>query len=470
MKRKTKSLLILLGIVVFTAITVLALSSGALASLARLFSISPLAPPPSPTVSRGLQSSPLGTPVPFPQWTATSVSVATATPTIPPPPGYPTGAPWPPQVTPEPPQATILPRAFPTPAFYSTPTGQRPVRLQRLWFPYFPDPARSPQLQVLLLDQHGQRWTLSDQVVDLGLRPEFPGPTLVDLHSSPDQQLLVADIAFGESIGSVIIDPSRGTIRQIPGEFAYFYAWHPDSRRIIVSAIEGWLLVDVVSQSYETIDFRSERGDWLPVRALAYSPDGKQLADALVYAPTVSKPIGEIEVGIWLERDSRTSLFRLTGGSMIAEHSLRWSPDGRTLILVADVHDGGRRTQLWAIDVADRSPELLGILAQEAQYNHPAVWSPDGRYIAAIVEEVNDNGIVSDNIYLFTPDSEAAQKITHFSGRRLSHLAWSPDGSMLAFSVSLGDYGEIWVTTLDGTRQYPIAGPATPDAPFVWLP
>jgi WD40 repeat protein len=309
-------------------------------------------------------------------------------------------------------------------------------------------------------------------VVDLGLRPEFPGPTLVDLHPSPDQQLLVADIAFGESIGSVIIDPDNGTIRQIPGEFAYFYAWHPDSRRILVSAVEGWLLVDVVSQSYETMDFQSESGDWLPVRALAYSPDGKQLADAIVYPPTVSKPGWEVEVGMRVgERGMRIPLLRVLGGSIIAEHSLRWSPDGRTLIFVADVHNGGRRTQLWAINVSDGTSRLLATLAREVQYNHPAVWSPDGRYIAAIVKESsNENGVVSDNIYLFTLESGDARKITHFLHRRLSHLAWSPDGSRLAFSVSLGDYGEIWVTTLDGTHQHPIAGPATPNAPFVWLP
>ncbi len=409
---------------------------------------------------------------PIPVFPTATLIPPTATPmVIPPPPDWPTGEPWPPQITPVSPPPASTPLPFPTPAFPPVPTGQGPAQLQRVWFPYFPNPASSPQLQAALLDQQGRRRTLSDQVVDLGLRPEFPGPTLVDLHPSPDQQLFAADIAFGESIGSVIIDPDKGTIRQIPGEFAYFYAWHPDSRRILVSAVEGWLLVDVVSQSYETMDFQSESGDWLPVRALAYSPDGKQLADALVYAPTVSRPIGEIEIGIRLgERGARTSLFRLTGGSMIAEHSLRWSPDGRTLIFVADVHDGGRRTQLWAINVAGGTSRLLGTLAQEVQYNHPAVWSPDGCYVAAIVEEANENGMVSDNIFLFPLESGDARKITYFSNRRLSHLAWSPDGSLLAFSISLGDYGEIWVTTLDGTHQHPIAGPTTPDAPFVWLP
>ncbi len=185
----------------------------------------------------------------------------------------------------------------------------------------------------------------------------------------------------------------------------------------------------------------------------------------------MSSPNEEIEIGVRVgEQGARTPLLHMPGGGMTAEHSLRWSPDGRTLIFVADVHDGGRRTQLWAIDVADGTSRLLTTLAQEVQYNHPAVWSPDGRYIAAIVEEANGGGAVFDNIYLFTLESGTSRKVTHFSNRRLSHLTWSPDGSHLAFSVSLGDHGEIWMTTLDGTRQHPIAGPTTPDAPFVWLP
>jgi len=122
------------------------------------------------------------------------------------------------------------------------------------------------------------------------------------------------------------------------------------------------------------------------------------------------------------------------------------------------------------LDVANATSQMLMQLADGAQYNRPALWSPDGRYIAAIAEEANEDGTVFNSIYLFALEAGTARKIAQFPDRRLSYLVWSPDGSQLAFSVALGDYGEIWVTTLDGTRQRPIAGPTTPDAPFVWLP
>jgi WD40 repeat protein len=347
--------------------------------------------------------------------------------------------------------------------------------LQRVWFPYFPNPASSPQLQAVLVDQQGRRWAQESRSTDLRVDPYPPGSVLHNLHPSPDHRWIIADLAFS---GSYLIDLSSGASRPVisdvytgPGQFL---AWSPDSQRVIILPEtfpqEVWLM-DIFSQEHRTLELPISDFGYSLVRAVAYSPDGKQFADAVVYPATISRPDEEIEIGVRVgEHGTRMSVLRVSGGGMIAEHSLRWSSDGRTLIFVADVHDGGRRTQLWAINVSDGSSRLLATLAQEVQYNHPAVWSPDGRYIAAIVEEADDNGIVSDNIYLFPLESGDAQKITQFANRRLSHLAWSPDGSMLAFSVSLGDYGEIWVTTLDGTRLHPIAGPTIPDAPFAWLP
>jgi len=389
---------------------------------------------------------------------------------IPPPPGLPTDEPWPPQVTPVTPPPAPTPQPFPTPAF-PKPVGQRPEQLQHLWFPYFPDSASTPQLQSVLVDGQGQRWEQIELVIDLGLGAEFPGPTLLNLHLSPDYRWLVADIAYGESVYSVMLDPSSGVIRPLfSGGNSRFLAWVPNSQQVIVEPptfpLEVWV-IDAGSQRYQTIDFpKGEFSDSLPVKAVAYSPDGKLLADALVYAPTVSKSEGEVEVGVRVgERGTRTSLFRLSGGSMIAEHSLRWSSDGHRLIIIADAVMGGRHTELWIINVTDGTSNKLAELAKGVQYNHPAIWSPDGRSIAAIKESDNRFG----NVYLIDPETGQEQQLTRFTDRQISHLAWPPDGQTLAFTVSGQDYGEIWVTSLDGTRQHPIAGPTTPNAPFVWL-
>lgn len=394
---------------------------------------------------------------------------------IPPPPSWPTGEPWPPQITPAAPPPATTPLPFPTPAFPPAPTGQRPAQLQRVWFPYFPDPASAPQLRAVLVDQQGQRWTQEARSIDLQAGPYPPGSVLLNLHPSPNHQWIIADLTFS---GSYLIDLASGVSRPVitdthtgPGRFL---AWSPNGREAVILPEtfpqEVWI-IDVVSQNHTTLDLPKSEFGYTLVRAVAYSPDGNQLADAVVYPPTVSKPGSEVEIGVRVgEQGTRIPLLRLSGGDVVAGHSLRWSPDGRWLIFVADVVGDGRHTQLWMLDVANATSQMLMQLAEGAQYNRPALWSPDGRYIAAIAEEANEDGTVFNSIYLFALEAGTARKIAQFPDRRLSYLVWSPDGSQLAFSVALGDYGEIWVTTLDGTRQRPIAGPTTPDAPFVWLP
>lgn len=129
------------------------------------------------------------------------------------------------------------------------------------------------------------------------------------------------------------------------------------------------------------------------------------------------------------------------------------------------------QVQLWMADLSEGNVEALAVLGKAVEYYHSAAWSPDGRTIAALaVGEALEGKIIASNVLLFDVESETEQQITHFTDRRLSHLTWSPDGQWLAFTVSSGEYGEIWVTSSDGTLQYPVAGPTVPDAPFVWLP
>jgi len=466
MKRTTSFLSNLFGLLIMAALAV--------SLVALLRGISPdasgqlTAPLGTPTPLASLQS-PLETPTTLP------TAVPTTTPaTVPPPPGWPTDQPWPPQPTPPKPQPTTVSRPFPTPAFPPTPRGTRPAKLQSIWFPYFPDPASSPQLREVQIDQQGQRWGQSDRRLNLSLPQPEPGSILIDLHVSPNYRWLVADFAY---VGSRLVDMSTGMIQPVvadsPIEPWWFLAWTPDSQRILVSSNRDFELLNLVSGEYRTVDFPRDESH-PQISAAAYSPDGSQLADAVVYPPVYQvRDDWIVEIGLRVGEDGdRHPLLRLPGGDWIAGHNLRWSPDGQKLIFAADVAQNGRHTQLWVIDMTDGTSQMLAQLAQGVQYSYPVTWSPDGRYIAALKVEPGtaDGKSAFTNAYLIDAETGTEQQLTHFANRQISHLRWSPDGQWLAFTVAKEGYSELWVTNVDGKRQHPVAGPTLPNAPFAWLP
>jgi Tol biopolymer transport system component len=62
-----------------------------------------------------------------------------------------------------------------------------------------------------------------------------------------------------------------------------------------------------------------------------------------------------------------------------------------------------------------------------------------------------------DGIYLIDPSGGAPRQIlTGVPGSQI-HPAWSPDGTMLAFVVTTGDDGEVWVSDADGRRPHAVA-------------
>ncbi len=444
---------------------------------------SPLQPPPIMTRPRA-NLSPLSTPT-APVLVRTPIPTGTPM-VVPPPPGYPTDQPWPP------PPATLLPtvtpQPFPAPAFRPMPTGKRPDQMQSLWFPYFPDAGRAPQLREVLIDQKGQRWEQTRRLLNLALpKPQLgpdPGSVLVDLHISPNHRWLAADFAY---MGSQLIDMSSGKSQALTADSSVsswnFLTWHPDGQHVLVASNTELLLVNLDLGKYEAADLLPKSGFDSPyINGVSYSPDGVYVADAVIYPATYQVRNVEVsEIGL---RDTRSGerkpIVQIPGGINITEHSLRWSPDGRRFAWIVNaVSDGTTTTlkladvqsQLWVAKPTKGSANMLGILGKSVEYLHSAIWSPDGRYIAAVkVEGVRDGKDVSNNIYLFDPELRTERQVTRFTNWRLSHLAWSPDGQWLAFTVSRGKYGEIWVTNLDGTQQYPLAGPTMPDAPFVWLP
>ena len=411
---------------------------------------------------------------PLPTMTPWPTLPTTPTPTYPPGPPKPT-----PEVTPI--------RPFPTPAFPPIPQGPRPAALGTIWYPYLPSPDAYPVLKAVLVDEEGRRWGESERIF------EFPpnwGSDWGALYPSPDGRTFVADIVSGEESRSFWVKPDSGEITPISVAQEWdFLAWGPSPQ------VFAWRLghrdirlLDMDTQQYRIFSFpTSEYGDPL-VRGVALSPDQSTLADLCIYGPTQIHPGSNITVSVQpLVGGNRVPVVSLhiPGGADMPGNHLIWAPDSQhlTFLLFTGMYDNDPSnddSQLWIVDKDGISSRIL---AHGLTVYHPAVWSPDGQYIAYIRAKRPAWMDSPADLWLFDLATSTEIQLTRFDEQRyVTSVAWSPDGQRLAFAVTvesgnstagydkIGDYGEVWITSLDGQEQYPIAGPTAPDAPVAWLP
>lgn len=192
---------------------------------------------------------------------------------------------------------------------------------------------------------------------------------------------------------------------------------------------------------------------------LALSPDGHKVAlvvrgevfaasarDGGVAARVTTTPAAESQV-VWAPdsrrvayvsaRTGRHQIFvydfatreekRLTSGDA-ADHSPRFSPDGRSLAFVRD----GR--EIRVLDVGTRRERLLATALLDVPplvSERGLAWSPDGRWVAYLATGNN----LFTNVHVVPAAggvSRPASFVANLSGNTLS---WSPDGALLLFDT-----------------------------------
>lgn len=381
----------------------------------------------------------------------------------------------------KPPAPTVLVAPFPTPDFPPAPAGEPPVEMQTLWYPYLSSPDSQPLLRAVQLDGQGQRWGDAEQNLDLGLKTGWPGPRLGSLYLAPDGHSFIADALYGEDHRLFWVQPAAGEVEAIAAaaaEPATFMAWGPDTQ-VFLEIHPGDLLaeirlIDLDSPEYKVIPLPAREGGYQGSRALALSPDGTHLADAIMYGPTASHSGARLEIGLRSFPEGARAVVSQYHFSPTAENpssfpsivrrSLAWSPDGAHLALVLFRES---RAELWLID-----PETgeASSRAQGLTEHWPAVWSTDGRLLAFIKEDAVNGPSPVANLWLYDVAASAERPLTDYRDRQVTAVTWSPDGQHLAFSITLANYGEVRIISLDGGESYPVAGPTAPYAPVLWLP
>lgn len=169
------------------------------------------------------------------------------------------------------------------------------------------------------------------------------------------------------------------------------------------------------------------------VKSARLSPDGRHLATAIY----------EIERGendLWIF-DVKTNL----GRRLTAEPSLRdaavWSPDSRTLAFLDQVDGSPPKVHVRGLGAKDAEEVMPA-----ADFQMPADWSPDGRFIAYVntgFPRVQNE--TQGDVWVF--DLERGRKPVPLLNTRFheANPVFSPDGKWLAFTSDESGRPEVYI-------------------------
>jgi Tol biopolymer transport system component len=246
---------------------------------------------------------------------------------------------------------------------------------------------------------------------------------------SPDGSL----IAFSADQGLYTIHPDGTGLRRI-ADLAYaVFAWSPDGAKLAFGRTTGMQGNDLVVVNADGSDPTRLTSGWAPV----WSPDGSKIAfvDEVGVFPLASTQLFSINA-------DGSNRLRLSGGGTPS-----WSPDGTKLVVY-----GG--DDLYTVN-ADGTG-LSNLTADNPYgFDRSPAWSPDGTKIAFESNpcDPDDTACGGPGIFTIEPDGSNRSRVTSIPGASVwfGSIAWSSDGSRIAFVNSTGDRSRGYTVNADGT-------------------
>jgi TolB protein len=263
-------------------------------------------------------------------------------------------------------------------------------------------------------------------------------------HAQATAPTPISRIAFTNRVGkrvsiySVRVD-GEGRVRLSDASVDDAPSWSPDGKRIAFQRGSGSFdlyLMDAHGRNERRLT-KTADGEAQP----AWSPDGKRIAFLQLRRGQLHNDICLLELASRQVRCITHNTARFAFATSPA-----WSPDGRRLAFVSFVGALNRGIQVINVDGTGRRRLTRGRALDDA----PA-WSPDGTRIAFSSAAGRNPGFgvlnPGSEIFVMNADGSARRRLTRnkvFDG----YPAWSPRGTVLAFSRTTGAFGG-WPANLD---------------------
>ena len=177
------------------------------------------------------------------------------------------------------------------------------------------------------------------------------------------------------------------------------------------------------------------------------------LLSSLASADIVFTSDRDGQIDIYVMKDDGSHVRRLTNSPLYQSGAV-WSPDGKYIAFIVDLHSGtpGQEAQ------SDIFIMTADGMHQQNLTQHPALdsnmsWSPDGRHLAFTSDRSG-----GWEIHVMDIATREVRQLTHSGADGYaSGPAWSPDGRHIAYELALLEQGRhVYITGADGRNVHPL--------------
>lgn len=259
-----------------------------------------------------------------------------------------------------------------------------------------------------------------------------------------------------------VLEISSGRVRQVtntPND-EHFPAWSPDAKRLAFGSRNQVFLVN--SDGSERTQITRTPGQWEAFTP-TWSPDGTQLAVAshgnIFIIPADASAA---DTTTWTQL-TQFDMNRTDAGA----YTPAWSPAGDRIafnVMKAPAEGQNSTTQNTRTEIYTMQTDGSDLqrVTTDATFNASLAWSPDGTRLAFVSTRAGNH-----DIYVINVDGTNQMQLTNNNAED-TLPAWSPDGQHVAFATNRSGNWDIYATSVDGIEQRPLMQTAANEEYPVW--